>query len=339
MQVLRLVCSCLKNAPATDTWDLQHMQIEGQPVTADTVAAVVEAIYHIMHAMDMEMEQTPGRFSLLQYRDMLLFADAAGCSRRLLRSIAELLEPCVRKQLEMAVPKPTAVGNEATNASATKESAEELIVLQLDHVYMVHIWAETRWVLWDNTINDSIADFKLKTGRDGMSGFNSAVARQLESLLYTAFKLDIQPLQLLLVGFMQRNRYHEDSILTFEPLNTTFSARMLSAAGSSDVGGGLLARAMLQVPFGLGMGLGSIFADVDCDDLPMVSFSATLTRDLIQYKKGSRVQVDLDVGDGTMKIQVLTSAGDASASATLQFGIVAGRVNLEPDNVRVTAVA
>jgi hypothetical protein len=44
VQVLRLVCSCLQNAPARDTWDLSSLLVNGSPVSQATVEAVLSVI-------------------------------------------------------------------------------------------------------------------------------------------------------------------------------------------------------------------------------------------------------------------------------------------------------
>eukprot|EP00878_Enallax_costatus_P014258 GHUV01014913.1.p1 GENE.GHUV01014913.1~~GHUV01014913.1.p1 ORF type:complete len:161 (+),score=49.15 GHUV01014913.1:206-688(+) len=112
-EVLRLVCSCMKNAPASDTWDLRQLLVDGKHPTAETVSAVLEVIYQGLQALDFEMDTTAGRFSLLQLRDMLLFADAVGCSKGCLDNMTALLGNCVVKQLQI----PLEAADEAPSSS------------------------------------------------------------------------------------------------------------------------------------------------------------------------------------------------------------------------------
>lgn len=51
MQVLRLVCSCLRNAPASDAWDLSSLLVNGSPVSQSTVTAVLSALYSHLGAL------------------------------------------------------------------------------------------------------------------------------------------------------------------------------------------------------------------------------------------------------------------------------------------------
>ncbi|WIA44616.1 hypothetical protein OEZ86_007334 [Tetradesmus obliquus] len=41
-EFLRLVCSCLRESPASDTWDLSSLLVNGSPVSQSTVTAVLE---------------------------------------------------------------------------------------------------------------------------------------------------------------------------------------------------------------------------------------------------------------------------------------------------------
>lgn len=54
MQVLRLVCSCLQNAPASDTWDLSSLLaalVNGSPVSQSVVSqSVVTAVLSVVYS-------------------------------------------------------------------------------------------------------------------------------------------------------------------------------------------------------------------------------------------------------------------------------------------------
>ena len=117
------------------------MQIEGAPVTVETVEATVEVLYHLMHVVDTDLVED--RFSLLQFRDMLLFADAIGCSKRMLSSMAALIDVCCRKQLEVAATGQAPI--EAASTTAANDAPgrdgqgpatrQHVVVVRIGHVH------------------------------------------------------------------------------------------------------------------------------------------------------------------------------------------------------------
>lgn len=121
MQVLRLVCSCLQNAPVDDTWDLSSLLVNGSPVKQATVIAVLSVVYSSMGALDYEMERTAGQYSLTQLLGMLLFADAVGCSKAVQGQLAGLLGSCVEPKLQVPLaPQPQ---SDVTASAASSSSS------------------------------------------------------------------------------------------------------------------------------------------------------------------------------------------------------------------------
>jgi hypothetical protein len=123
VQVLRLVCSCFKNAPASGTWDLSSLLVNGSPVSQETVTTVLSVIYSSMGALDYEMDRSRGQYSLSQLLHMLLFADAVGCSKAILAQLAGLLGSTVRAALEVVLTERDA-GSTSSSAGGTTAAVQ-----------------------------------------------------------------------------------------------------------------------------------------------------------------------------------------------------------------------
>eukprot|EP00878_Enallax_costatus_P009541 GHUV01009971.1.p1 GENE.GHUV01009971.1~~GHUV01009971.1.p1 ORF type:complete len:368 (+),score=59.18 GHUV01009971.1:220-1323(+) len=333
-EVLRLVCSCLKNAPATDTWDLQHLQIEGTPVTTETVDATVEVLYHVMHVVETDLPEN--RFSLLQLRDMLLFADAIGCSKRMLNSIAALIEVCCRKQLEVAaagqvpseLPGAAAVDDATAQDGQNQPTRQHVVALHMGRVYTIDRRDLCEWVA-----NAKRVVFKFDS--KSVQPFLDDFAAQMESLLHVSFRLDVQPLVSLALGFVQHNSAY--GILQLQHSSTFLTPRVLTAVAGSSMGGSLLAHVMMQVPLGPGIGLDTVFCDYGSDALKPFTFEATLARDLLDFKKGSRVRVTFNLTSTMLKLESLPAADDDIGPTNVYFGVVLGfcEPHKDPGDIRL----
>jgi hypothetical protein len=77
--------------------------VNGSPVSQATVIAVLEVLYSNMWALGFEAPSRKGQQSVTHLLNMLLFADAVGCSKQALSQLAGLigrfrLEVCVCRQ-------------------------------------------------------------------------------------------------------------------------------------------------------------------------------------------------------------------------------------------------
>ncbi|KAF6254851.1 hypothetical protein COO60DRAFT_1663735 [Scenedesmus sp. NREL 46B-D3] len=289
--VLRLVCSCLRDAPASDTWDLSSLLVDGGPVSQETVMAVLEVLYSSMWALGFEAEEAAGQYSLAQLLDMLLFADAVGCSKHALNQLAGLLGSRARAALEVAVPavaasSSTAAGGAHRTGVFVRKKNQRLELQQAQQL-------------------------------------QQQVAQQLEALLFVGFKLDLQQLLQPALHFLRANA-ESLRLPTQGSPTAVFSLRVLAAASGAS-GAELLSRACLQQPLGLGCGIGSMFGDVEYKAVApaatrdSIMFEATLQHDLYTYRQGMRVLVKFD-GNG----ELLVVCPASRAVLNLSYGVVLG---------------
>jgi hypothetical protein len=343
MQVLRLVCSCLKNAPASDTWDLSSLLVNGSPVSSEPVTAVLSVIYSSMCAFEYKRDRTQGQYSLARLLEMLLFADAVGCSKQALQQLAGMLGSEVRAELEFTLTdssilgsSSSSAGGQATAAAAAEgrdgAAASRVVTLQLDCVYGTDADDDSHWVQrWDA---DCIGDQQHMTAQQ-MQQLLQQLQQQLESLLFVGFKLDLQQLLQPALRFLRANAGYLMGHLGvfYDPsfAGAIFSQRVLAAAGGAS-GVELLSRSLLQQPLGRGFGFGSMFTDVTYEHveepqpLDTISFTATLLQKLYVFAKGARVKVVLQ-DNGRMLIQLLNADGSSHSSgeeAEYTFGLVVG---------------
>jgi hypothetical protein len=329
VQVLRLVCSCLQNAPASDTWDLSSLLVNGSPVSQAVVEAVLSVIYSGMGALNYEMDRTSGQYSLSQLLDMLLFADAVGCSRAVLAQLAGLLGSTVEPQLEVSLVSDERHSEDSSSrggrggrrgrggrggrgsrgatpvaaaaAAAGADRVQDSVLLHLAGVYSIAAAVDAEDS--DDADDDNLAlwrwhghvrSFMRLLTRQQQQQLCECVAQQLEALLFVGFKLDLQQLLQPALRFL---RAHAETLLSDVLKNTAdviFTQRVVASANGAN-GAELLSRACVQRPLGLGFGIGSVFGDVeymdDEEDEDALNFTATLLQDLHVFCKGTRVEV------------------------------------------------
>jgi hypothetical protein len=322
--VLRLVCSCLKNAPASDTWDLSSLLVDGSPVSSETVTAVLSVIYSSMGALDFEPPPAAGQYSLAQLLEMLLFADAIGCSRGVLNDLAELLNSgYARPQLEITLQdevEPIAAAASSGITVAAEAAAADLLVLPV-RLHKVYCMGEGL-----NPTEEYYGELYEQSGErliHLLPGFyfcqqqkeqlDVQLQQQLDALLFVAFKLDLQQLLQPVLRFLRNNAEHLlCSNLTGARPEAAFTPRVLASLGnaSNSSSVALAVRGFLQQPLELGWSCfgRSMFSDVVYDAvLPgakqdSISFQGTLTRDVLGFKTGTRMHVMLRQGAGRMRV-------------------------------------
>uniref|UniRef100_A0A383V9G6 Uncharacterized protein n=1 Tax=Tetradesmus obliquus TaxID=3088 RepID=A0A383V9G6_TETOB len=342
--VLRLVCSCLRKSPASDTWDLSNLLVNGSPVSQEAVTAVLEVLYSNLGALGFEADRTAGQYSLAQLLEMLLFADAVGCSRAVLNQLAGLLCSCVRAELEFRIRGSSNGGGSgrrredtAAAAAAAAAAAEEqagtarskLVTLQLDSVYKVDSEGGVRWLRHVSGTHSSLVCVLTAQQEQQLL---AQVPRQLEVLLWVGFKLDLQQLLASGLRFLRANAHRILLRCLNEELvasRAIFSRRVLEAAGGAS-GAELLCRSFKQQPLGLGLGVGSVFTDVKYDlaqaaaPTNVIRFDATLARDLYEFGAGS-VLLLLVRGSvaGVTDLYAFTVSGRRCGMASQQwFGVL-----------------
>jgi hypothetical protein len=290
------------------------------PVSQAAVEAVLSVIYSSMGALNYEMDRGAGQYSLFQLLDMLLFADAVGCSRAVLGQLAGLLGSTVRPELEIIL---TADGSSAAatstrgrgggrsgrgrgghsgRAAAGADTAAviQTVLLHLEEVHSVEEAGNEE----DGDDDARDGQFVLKRWRSNKDTvvchlseqqeqqLQQQAARQLESLLFVGFKLDLQQLLQPALRFLRTHVSLLDRVIP-EQADTIFTQRVLAAAGGTS-GAELLSRACLQRPLGLGFGIGSMFGDVEdmeADVNYVFNFKGTLLHDFDDFRKGTRMAV------------------------------------------------
>jgi hypothetical protein len=345
-QVLRLVCSCFKNAPASDTWDLSTLLVNGSPVNHTTVIAVLSVIYSSMGALGYEMGRRFRQDSLSQLLNMLLFADAVGCSRTVLGQLAGLLGSTARDELDITLTNSTA-GSCSSNR-ATTEAAEQggsttsskRITLQLTSMYSIEPYYTDEESADGYELNRWYGQHSMSctrlTGQQAEQ-LRQQAAQQLEVLLFVGFKLDLQQLLQPALSFLRASSL-------FLRCDTSrggaiFSQRVQAAAGSAS-GFELLSRSCVQQPLGSGFGINIVFKDVQFDaveegaEAHIVSFRGTLKQNLYAFEEGTRVRAKFN-SYGLVKLRDVSndeaatdadSDDEAPADTTYRFGVVLGRL-------------
>jgi hypothetical protein len=330
-QVLRLLFSCLRNAPASDTWDLSSLLVNGSPVSQATVVAVLEVLYSNMGMFEAERCETQsrtGQHSLDQLVVMLLFADAVGCSKQVLRQLASLIG---RSWLEATLTDSNAgAGNSiaaaAANAAAGSASAVGTVVkLQLHSLYSFERIGDSRMNLIRS--NGANCTFECSLTVAQVPQLEQQLSQQLEALLFVGFKLDLQQLLQPALRFLRANSPFLLKAVIDDDIASIFSQRVLAAAGGgSSVA--LMSRSCIQQPLGLGFGAGDIFGSIVYDkaeadeEMRKVCFNGTLLRDLYEYSKGTRLHVTLDSDGDMVLLDVAENTG-----TMFTFWTVAGPAN------------
>jgi hypothetical protein len=327
--VLRLVFSCLRNAPASDTWDLSSLLVQGSPVSQATVTAVLEALYSNLGAFKPE-RSCKNQHSLAQLLDMLLFADAVNCSEQALSQLAALIET---SRLEvLLIDSNTGAGSDsaaaantaaADTAAGSAPAGSRLIKLQLHGVYSLETHGDcTRLMRLKGA--DSTQEYILTAPE--VQQLQQQVSQQIEELLFVAFKLDLQQLLQPALRFLRANSPHLLKAVADADIASIFSQRVSAAAGGgSSVA--LLSRSFVQQPLGVGFGEGDLFGSITFDKAELIDaeyckigFTATLLRDLYEYSKGTRLHVTFHF-DGELTLRDETTD---NLETRVTFGTVAG---------------
>jgi hypothetical protein len=268
------------------TWDLSSMLVNGSPVSRVTVEAVLSVIYSSIGALDYEMDRSAGQYSLSQLLDMLLFADAVGCSKAMLGQLAGLLGSTVRAELLFKLTDGSSAettssqgrrgGRSGRAAAGAAETAAgiQTVLLQLEGLYGIEDADDNDRRIDPNgdDEHDAAQDIKFvllswcgrnftelcRLSEQQHQQLRQQAAQQLEALLYVGFKLDLQQLLQPTLRFL---RAHADTILLNairDNADTLFTLRVLDAASGAS-GAELLSRACVQQCLGPGFGIGNVF--------------------------------------------------------------------------------
>jgi hypothetical protein len=253
-------------APASDTWDLSSLLVNGSPVSQATVIAVLEVLYSNMWALGFETQPRKAQYSLERLLDMLLFADAVGCSKQALSQLAGLI---ARSQLEVRLLPDSNAGAGSDSAAAAAADTEagsapagsKLVQLELQGVHKYKDCENGTKKMLVRSYGAYTTAVHLLTALEARQ-LPQQAAQQLELLLFVGFKLDLQQLLQPALRFLRANSTRE--FLLRAEIESIFSQHVLAAAGgSSSVA--LLSRSCIQQPLGMGFGIGSVFNSITYD--------------------------------------------------------------------------
>lgn len=314
---------------------------------------MLEVIYSSLQALDYECDSST-KYSIPEYCNMLLFADAVGCSKGFIHKVASLLGPVVPPEFCITVTEQlhrntgqdtsgsTAGMQEQVVASSSSLTAvpttTRAVVINLDSFYELYGVPGCKLVGKSNGSNTEqpLTEQQLKT-------VQQQLIPQLELMLYVALKLDLPnlygrmsrflrsndgsnllPNKLLDPGPMSASSVQPSSSQTAadtaaQSSNPVLSRRVLAAANSSNLGREALARACLQQPLGLGFGDYSLLENL-CGLPEDMEGRGVLLHDLLHFKAGSRIRVNFS----NSGLCCIKKEGDDFHHVT-HFGIVLGR--------------
>jgi hypothetical protein len=317
--------------------------VNSSPVSQATVEAVLSVMYSSLGVLDYEMDRSTGLYSLSQLLDMLLFADAVGCSKAVLGQLAGLLGSTARAAMDIVLTEGRAG---SSSNGGTTEAAEqggsttssELYQLQLNHMYSIGAPPPT----------DDIGGyvFSIRLGKHRVEvdrvtlqqaeQLQQQAAQQLEALLFVGFKLDLQQLLQPALRFLRACSVSLLPDISAYP-QRIFSQRVLAAAGCAS-GVELLSCSCMQQPLGSGFGIDTVFRDVvydtadDSEEKRCVSFTGTLLQDLYAFAKGNCLHAVFS-SDGYLTLRYASDAQEADSNGdnddddddtTYKFGVVLG---------------
>jgi hypothetical protein len=270
----------------------------------------------------------------------MLFADAVGCSRAVLTQLAGLLgSGRVRAALEVTAPESGREGAATAAVAAGSRAGSCAQQLSLSGWFFIADGDTAERPTEQNPAPRVLGE-EINGNFTELMSFDAPlqhhllqqVCQQLEALLFVGFKLDLQQLLQPALCFLHTNVESQQlsesekasASSASRHITAIFSARVLAAAGGVS-GKELLSRACLQQPLGRGMGIGSMFRDVNFKLTSVgsaqsrICFEAVLLQDLCGYKKGNRVTAEFEAYDGTL---FLTCSEGSRSTASMHYGVM-----------------
>ena len=262
----------------------------------------------------------------------LLFADAVGCSRSLLKSMESMIGSCVSRTLSITVPasESAAAGAASQPAGAASSAAATTVSTSAANSFSIQLDLSQLHIRGAASPRNACCSYvngcrQLEIGNlteAGMQRTQAVLAQQLELVLYTACKLDLQQLLGLVVGFIQNNNgLILTKLLSLEAIDDLISTRVLAAASSGAMKG-LLMQLCAQRYLGPGIGVGAVFGSMWNIELQGKSlrFEAALVQPLLSFQPGRKVAVRMDFETSKMSVSSEGSPGIIRA----HFGVVLG---------------
>ncbi|WIA39891.1 hypothetical protein OEZ86_013333 [Tetradesmus obliquus] len=243
-KVLRLVSSCMRESPASDTWDLRGLVVNGRPVSRFTVTAVLSEVYSGMGALGWKLGPSPGRYSLAQLYRMLWFADAVGCSS-VMSLLAGSFSSSVRAELVCSVAASSSGEGAAAAGDKGGAAGSELVTLKLDTIYKivtkfpkliggrVRLRPPARELRCMAREPHAKLCFVKALSTQQEEQLLQQLAQQLEELLFVAFRLHVKELQKAALRFLNISVRHLMRNRNWWADEAIFSQRVLAAAGSA----------------------------------------------------------------------------------------------------------
>jgi hypothetical protein len=278
--VLLPMSQCVRSLPDKTEWDLSSLLIDGQPVTRSTVVAWLNCAYK--HILDCDFEAQEVEQSAASLYQLLVFADAVGSQRVLMKA-------CVAAHAE--------------NTRFVLELRQQELQLDINGLYFFGSAEEPNpLILFGRCSARSTGACTVgeAASLEERSAFMSQLAAQVEGLLYMAYKLQLDQLLLKVTKFIQSSMiFGLGSPLLWDFKDTIFSKRVMDAAAGSPEGRTALLDHFTKVPcsFEERGSMKQLLKPVDlpADAKQPLKFAAVLMEGLLGVPAGSMVQVKLDL--------------------------------------------
>lgn len=284
-EVLRLACSCVKNMPPGDVWDLRTLLINGHPVTE---ALVIDWLQVIYRSFDYSQPNF-GSFTDTDIYNLLSFADAVGSTLPIIEAIADLL-------------------TDADDSSGLVIAADDSTHVTMKLGDMFHINDLELRLLRHPGVNPVLHTFSAPAE---LAAFRTALCSALERWLVAAYRLGLVKLQQALHAFVRNcsAMLPPYSVLNWaDVLNYVFTDEVMSEVPPAELRGVWAARCSSLQLAGAGL-LPALRARSDTAKIQ----ADVVADDVYGWQAGEAVTLSFDLRLGRLKID------NATCSTTTSF--------------------
>jgi hypothetical protein len=287
--VVSAFSSCLRDLPGdAAVWDVSGLVLEGQQVEREIVVAWLDLAYQSINGqpfesidpMELNEDREPGvTDSMLGLVQLLAFSDAVGSSRGLL----------------LALDKEAAAAQPALFA----DFGDKTLELDPGNTYMLtsNFVGEHELLMDSKWMHKAV----IATGsREQRDSFLMQVTYQLEALLFLAYKLQLERIQLVVLDFIHCNSFSSSSMLWDRTvLDKVLSKRVMATQAAADASTQALQHSLTThvlklAPHTFNQQLQPVDLSLEQQQQP-ITFTAVVQRPFLAYRKGQRVEVAVDL--------------------------------------------
>jgi len=291
-ELMRFDVSCVRELPPTDTWDLGSLLIEGKPVERAVVVAWLQTFYagSMLDNGSLQPEEDQEQPDPVR---LLLFADAVGSSRRIIRACYERCKEQVVLRLQLP----------------EGDNQRELPV-QLDgRWWTLDIYGTLQGVALDGS--EVVHTLTLPVGEKA-DLLGSQIAAQLEPLLLVAYKLQLEDLQDKLHAFVRQQvdrHARDDDEFSLLPLQVLKSAvltpRVMAAADLQQLQDAWI-KSIVDKPLilnGEGAVCSRLNGGASRDNLVLKAQGLVLQQPYLGSPAGTRFDFEFDMENSVLSLQ------------------------------------